>query len=147
VATIITALAALQARAAAQITTMPLYWPDENIELPDEPIPFVYFFIDPMKAQIAGFGGGRGSNLWRNEAELQGFVFVPVGWGLVEAVTRAEAVAAAFRSYRDDNVSCFGAGVHPVGKGAEMIPPGLDSAAGNFACAVAIIDFHYDQIG
>jgi hypothetical protein len=37
--------------------------------------------------------------------------------------------------------------VHPVGKGAEMIPPGLDSAAGNYACAVAIIDMHFDQIG
>jgi hypothetical protein len=145
--TIVTAFAALRALAEANITTMPLRWPDENNELPDEASPFVSFVIDPTKARIAGYGGGRGNNLYRNEAEFQAFVFVPIGWGIAEALTRAEAVAAVFRSYRDDNISCFGASVHPVGKGAEMIPPGLDSAAGNYACAVAIIDMHFDQIG
>lgn len=146
-ASIVTALAALRERAESQITTMPLMWPDENNEPPDDPAPFVYFFLDTLPANLAGFGGGAGSNLWRNEAELQGFVFVPVGWGITEAVTRAETVAAAFRSYRTADISCFGASVHPVGKGSELIPPGLENAAGNYACAVALVDMYFDQIG
>jgi hypothetical protein len=64
-----------------------------------------------------------------------------------EALTRGETVAAAFRSFRSDDVSCFGAGVHPVGKGTEIIPPGLESAAGNYAASVVIVDCFFDQIG
>jgi hypothetical protein len=145
--TIATAFAALRTRAEAQITTMPLKWPNENNELPDTAEPFVYFDIDTFPTGIASFGGGRGANRYRNSAEFRAYVFVPVDWGMNEALTRGETVAAAFRSFRSDDVSCFGAGVHPVGKGTEIIPPGLESAAGNYACAAVIVDMFFDQIG
>jgi hypothetical protein len=147
VTTLATAFAALRTRAEANITTMPLHWPNESNELPDEASPFVYFDIDTFPASIASFGGGRGNNRYRNGAEFRAYVFVPVDWGLNEALTRGETVAAVFRSYRDADISCFGASVHPVGKGTEIIPPGLESAAGNYACAVVIVDMFFDQIG
>lgn len=143
---IVTAWSALRSRAEANIT-LPMYWPDENIELPDTPASFVYFFMENFRAFLAGFGGGAGNNLWRNPAELHAFAFVPVGQGVAVAMTHAETVAALFRSFRSSDVSCFAASVHPVGKGAEIIPAGLDPAAGNYAAAVAIIDLHFDQIG
>ncbi len=145
--TIVTAFAALRTRAEANITTMLLFWPNENNNLPNQPEPFVYFDIDTFPAVAASFGGGRGNNRYRNAAEFRAYVFVPVDWGLTEALTRAETVAAVFRSHRSDDVSCFGASVHPVGKGTEIIPPGLESAAGNYACAAVIVDMFFDQIG
>lgn len=144
---IVTALAALRSRAGNGTITLPMYWPDENNELPDTPAPFVYFALDTRPAFATGVGGGIANNVWRTPGELQAFVFVPIGQGITQSVTLAESVAAVFRSYRDNYVSCFGASVHPVGKGSEMIPDGLDSAAGNYACAVALVDLFFDQVG
>lgn len=144
---IITALASLRALANNGTITLPMYWPDENNELPDTPAPFVYFAIDTQPAYLASFGSGRFGNTWRTPGELQAFVFVPVGEGIERSVTLAEQVASVFRSYRDSTVSCFAASVHPVGKGSEMIPDGLDSAAGNYACSVALVDLFFDQVG
>jgi hypothetical protein len=145
------AMAALRTRAEAVLTALPLFWQDEDNAgaLPDTPRTFVYFELDTLRPFLAGFGGGRSNNLYRNPAELHGFVFVPIGQGLPVALAAAETVAAAFRSYRSagNEVSCFEASVHPVGKGAEIVPQGLSSAAGNYACAVAIVVLQFDQVG
>lgn len=141
------AFAAIQARANSEIA-LPKYWQDENNnDLPDTPTPFVYFEWITERAELAGFGGGRGANLYRNTGELVGYVFIPVGWGLAEGLSRAETVAAAFRSYRDDYISCFGASVEPLGRGADMIPPGLSSAVGNYTVVMVLCEMHYDLIG
>ena len=42
---------------------------------------------------------------------------------------------------------CFDATLHPVGKGEALVPPGLSSAAGNYACVVVRVSLHFDQIG
>ena len=144
--TIAAAWGVLRSRAESSIS-LPMYWPNESIRLPDTPTAFVYFEIDPQLAFVAGFGGGRGANLYRNQADLNAFVFVPVEEGIELAMTYGETVAAVFRSFRDANVSCFEASVHPIGRGAELTPPGLSAIAGNYFCAVVIVAMHFDQVG
>ena len=142
------ALAIIRARAEAQITTLPLYWQDEdNFALPDEPASFVFFELIARRGRIVGFGGGRGANLYRAPAELNAYVFVPRGQGLPIAAVLAETVAAAFRSFRSGGLSCFDATLHPIGEGEALVPPGLSSAAGNYACVVVSVSLHFDQIG
>lgn len=141
------AWAAIRARAEAQITGLPMYWPDESFRLPDQPAAFVYFEMLADTSYVAGFGSGRGANRYRNPSVLNAYVFVPMGWGLAASLTRAETVAAAFRSYRTSEISCFEASIQPIGQGESLTPPGLSSAAGNYACSVVAIEFFYDLIG
>lgn len=141
------ALAIIRSRAEAQIT-LPLYWQDEdNFDLPDEPAPFVFFELIVRRGRIASFGGGRDANLYRAPAELNAYVFVPRGLGLSVAAILAEPVAAAFRSFRSGGLSCFDATLHPLGEGEALVPPGLSSASGNYACVVVSVSLHFDQIG
>lgn len=115
--------------------------------LPDAPRPFIYteFLADP--AAIASFGGGRGANRYRHPARIDCYIFVPRGWGLAEATTIAETVAALFRSYRDSDISCFEATVYPGGSGADLKPPGLDSEVDNYFWSSAEISLFFDLTG
>ena len=142
-----TAYAALKARAVDNLGSLPLYWQDEVNTLPDTPAAFAYFELITSQAEIAGFGGGRGANLYRNPSEWLAFVFVPHGQGLAVALAQAETIAALYRSYRTGDVSCFAASVQPMGEGADLIPPGLRSAVGNYACALVVVDLYFDQTG
>jgi hypothetical protein len=146
-ATSAAAFAELKARAVDNLGTLPMYWPHEVIELPDTPVTFAYFEFITSQAELAGFGSGRGANLYRNPAEWIAYVFVPIGQGLTVALTQAETIAALYRSYRTSVISCFAASVEPVGQGADLVPPGLRSAAGNYACAIVRVDLFFDQIG
>lgn len=139
------ALAVIQERAAAQITTMPLLWPDEDHVLPDKPAPFVFFDVIADRSDVIEIGGGRATNRHRHRAELNAYVFAPRGTGLAYVLSLAEPVAAAFRRYASGGVKFDGATVHPVGEGAALVPPGLNSAAGNYACAVVSAPFLFDQ--
>ncbi|MGD9880457.1 MAG: hypothetical protein AB7F22_10620 [Reyranella sp.] len=144
---IATAWAAIQARAASQITGMPILWPDEGNELPVEPAPFVFIEMTTDRGAFIEIGGGRGSNTFRNRGELLAYVFVPIGEGLARALALAEPVAAAFRSYQGGGVTFDGATVQPLGEGASLVPPGLTSAAGNYSAAMVVCPLHFDQIG
>lgn len=115
--------------------------------LPDTPAAFAYVEFETDPQEIAGYGGGRGSNLYRNTARLMIYVFVPRGQGLAVATDLAEECAGIFRSYRDSSVSCFQASVFPGGDGAEMTPPGLSSEAGNYFSAGVEVGLFYDQVG
>jgi hypothetical protein len=132
---------------------VPFRWQNEfadslgNAELPSEPSPFVYCEFITEKAYLAGFGGGRSQNLYRNPARLDAYVFVPRGEGMDEAESIAEQIAALFRSYRDANISCFDATVYPGGDGASIQPAGMNSPVGNYFYAVTEISLHFDQIG
>ena len=109
-----------------------LRWQNEDGDrLPDTPAPFIYteFLADP--AQLVSFGGGRTANRYRHPARIDFYIFVPRGWGLAEATTIAETVAALFRSFRDTDISCFEATVYPGGSGSDLKPPGLDSEVDN----------------
>jgi hypothetical protein len=131
----------------------PLRWPNEDedstgaIALPDTPAPFLYseFYLDT--GDMAGFGGGRGANLYRNAAWFDVFCFVPKGWGLAPATDTAETVAALFRSYRDAKLTVFLATVRPGGDGASLRPPGLPSEVTNYFWAATECRVSFDAIG
>ena len=139
------AFAAIQARAADRITTLPLYWQDGEDRLPDVPTDFVFFELITEGSRVIEIGGGRGSNRHRHTGELNAYVFAPRGKGLAHLLAIAEPVAAAFRGYRRDGISVVTASVHPLGEGEGLTPPGLDSAAGNYGCAVVNMPLYFDQ--
>lgn len=148
--TITQAFAAVRSKLeeAPAITTFRFQGEDGG-PLPDKPAAFAYIELENYGAGRGpvAFGGGRGSNLYRNEGQINGLVFVPNGQGLSVAVALAEQVAARLRSYRDSSISCFSASVHPIGEGTSIAPKGLNSEVNNYTCAVVEIAFHFDQIG
>lgn len=118
-----------------------------NVTVPEWPAPFAYFEFLTEKAELVSFGGGAGSNRYRNNARLIAYVFVPKGEGLDQAETIAESIAARLRSYRDNDISCFDATVYPGGDGAELIPRGLASDVGKYFWASCEVSLYFDQIG
>lgn len=134
------------------VAGFPIYWQGDVIPpLPDEPaaFAFVVFNNEGSGSGPAGFGGGRGLNLWRNRGTVEAYVFEPaLADGAAERVMQnAELVAARLRSYRDAVVSCGAADVIPIGEGSNISVSGLSSPVNNYQCAVAEIDLHFDQIG
>ena len=117
--------------------------------LPDTPSAFAYLEMENFGAGRgpASFGGGSGSNLYRNEGLITAYVFAPTDEGPEVAMDAAETIAARMRSFRDSNISCFSAVVRPIGSGTSIAPPGLNSEVGNYWVAVAEIAFHFDQLG
>lgn len=141
-------VASLKGRAASQITTLPVYWDkDAQPVLANEPTPFAFLMIESDPARFVGYGGGRGSNLQRTQCELVCMVFVPRDWGLEQHASYGEHVATAFRSHRDEHVSCFAVSLQPAVDGSSLKPPGLDSEVVNYACTIVAVPFHYDQVG
>lgn len=127
---------------------IPIRWQDDQAEpLPDTPAAFVYVEIETERGGIAGFGGGRGANLFRNPCWVMAYVFVPKGQGARVVGGLAETIAARLRSFRDADISCFEGTVLFVGSGAALKPPGLRSDVGAYSCAIAEIAMSYDQIG
>lgn len=148
--TITQAFSAVRARLEAGAFSFPLRWQGEdNGPLPDTPatFAFVVFNNDGSGRGPAAFGGGRGANLYRNQATVEAYVFVPNGEGLSVASDAAELIAAQLRSHAGSGISCFSADVIPVGEGSSITPPGLNSEVSNYQCAVAEIALHFDQIG
>ena len=140
---------AVKARLAHASITIPLYWSNEHIELPDEPTAFAFVVFDndgPGRGP-ASFGDGINGNRWRNYARVEAFVFVPRGSSADLADDHAESIAARLRSFRDNDISCFGAAVRETVPGHDLKPPGLDSEVGNYWCAIAEVDLFFDQIG
>ena len=154
--TITQAREAVRARLEANPPTsggvpIPVRWPAETDQpLPDIPAPFVFVEFDNQGSVTRGpaaFGAGRGNNLWRNEAIVTAYVFVPNGAGVGEAEAIAEQIAALFRAHRDEHISCFRSTSNVGGPGSDLRPPGLDSEVGNYFYATAVIDLHFDQLG
>ena len=144
------ALAAVRARLDAGSLAFPLRWQGEDGgALPDTPATFAFivFNNDGSGRGPTAYGGGRGANLYRNQAIVEAYVFSPNGEGLAVAMDAAETLAALLRSYRDSSISCFAADVIPVGEGSKIAPPGLASEVSNYQCAVAEIALTFDQIG
>jgi hypothetical protein len=126
-----------------------MYWQGEHVVLPDTPTAFAYMAFENFGSRRfpAAYGGGSGSNLYRNEGLLTAYVFAPNRQGIAVAMDIAETIAARARSYRSADVSCFAADVTPVGDGAGIAPPGLRSEVNQYQCALAEISFMFDQIG
>lgn len=143
---IVAAFAALRGRAETLITSVPLFWQDEENELPDDPASFLYFELETDRGDVIEIGGGRGANRHRHWGEFNGYLFVPRGKGLPYMLGLAEPIAAVFRSFRGGGVSCSAATVHPVAEGESLVPPGVRSAAGRYSCVMINIPLYYDQI-
>ena len=144
------AYAAIRARLEAVDSgiTIPLRWQAEAGALPDKPTAFAYVEFIATGGAIASFGGGRGANRYRHRGRVEAYVFTPNGEGLAGALTHAETIAARLRSYRDSDISCFSAVVHPGGHGAQASPPGLSrNALNDYWYAVVEVEMFYDQIG
>lgn len=145
------AIAAVKSRLTASGSgiSVPLHWQNERVILPDTPAAFAYVVFNNEGPGVGpvSYGGGAGQNRYRNQASIEAFVFSPDGEGMEPAVDHAETIATRMRSFRDTDISCFSASVHPVGPGSTLRPPGMDSEAGNYWCAVAEIVLHFDQIG
>jgi hypothetical protein len=138
-ATLAQAKAAVRARFDAGFTAIPVRYQREDTILPDQPEPFVFVEFDLDPPEYAGFGNGRGGNLQRVTGEILAHVLVPVGWGDADADGWGEQIAALFRSYRDDTISCFA---------AEPLPMTGKTEDGSYAHAVTVvIDIQYDKVG
>lgn len=147
------ALAALKTRlTVGSGITLPMYWlGDDPPVLPDTPAPFAYLVFNNEGSGFGpvSFGGGRGSNTYRNRATLEGYVFAPPTGadGMGPVMTHAEVIAARLRSYRDGSISCFSADIIPVGPGSNIAPPGFVSEVNNYNCAIVEVALSFDQIG
>lgn len=143
------ALAAVKSRLSSGIS-FTLYWHgDDPPRLPDEPAKFGYLVFNNEGSRLVSFGGGAGSNLYRNRATLEAYVFSPPTGadGMKPVMDDAETIAARLRSFRDNTISCYSADVIPVGPGANIAPPGLPNEVNNYLCAIAEIQIEFDQIG
>lgn len=149
------ALAAVKARltGVGNGISVTMYWlGDDAPILPETPAAFVYLIFNNEgsgRGGPAGYGGGRGLNLYRSRATVEAYAFAPPTGadGMKPVMAVAETVAARLRSFRDDSISVFAADVIPVGPGSSISPPGLQSEVNNYLCAVAEIGLSFDQIG
>ncbi len=151
--TVVTVLSALRSLIEADPpldpsnVALPMYWQDDTITLPDIATAFAYFELEMDRAFLAGYGGGRGNNMYRQSGSLLCYLFTPIGQGVSVGLAYGEQIASTFRSFRSADVSCFAASVEPLGKGAELVPDGMRSAAGNYAAVLVVVDLYFDQIG
>jgi len=150
--TIVGARAAAKARLQASgsgITPELRFKGDQQEPLPDTPAPFAFVVFDNQGSGggPTAFGGGRGNNLYRNRASLEIWTFSPNDEGEDVVLAHAETIAAWLRSFRDSDISCFSADVIPVGAGAGVSPPGMDSDVSNYQVALVEVTLHFDQIG
>jgi hypothetical protein len=147
------AYAVLRGLLEAESGLPPLRWQNEdsdslgNVAIPDTPAPFLYTTFDPMRGEVAAFGGGRFNNIYRNPATLLIFVFVPRGWGIAPALDYGETAASLFRSYRDTNVSCFASSVLASGPGSDLSPQGLPSEVAQYWYVMVEVELFFDLVG
>lgn len=155
--TSMTVVAGIRSRLEANIPTytqggvskqIGLRWQGESGDpLPDTPAPFAWTSFVADQGRVAGFGNGRGANLYRHAGQIEAYVFVPLDWGADTALAIAEQYAAVFRSYRDATMTCFDATVDPGGPGSMIKPPGLDSEVDAYWYCGVLVSLSYDLIG
>jgi hypothetical protein len=142
------AMARVRERLNAGSYGFPVYFEgDDAALLPDTPSPVAVVAFNNECEIAVSFGGGRGNNVYRNRMRVEAFVFSPMGYGAEAVAAYAEPVAAQLRSYRDDVISCFGAGVFPVGTASTLAVPGLASDISNYQCAVVEAVVTFDLTG
>jgi len=115
-----------------------LRWENEPFAIPDAPAAFVYVEIQGEGEEIAGFGGGRGGNLWRHRGAIAAHVLVPRDSGTATALGYAETFAGIFRGQRFGEVTCHAAAIESEGASADD---------GNYWQVSVRIEFHFDRVG
>lgn len=122
---------------------------DAATSLPDTPAPFAFVLVnsDGSGGGPAGFGGGRGANLYRNAGMVEVFVFSPEGEGEDVVLGHAETIAAWLRGHRDADIFCPAADVVPIGPGSSISVPGLEFPVSNYQCAAVEAPLIFHQLG
>lgn len=143
VASVIASLKAI----AAQITSVPVFWRNDNNVLPDPPAAFIFFEFESERGSIAGYGSGRGNNLYRYPGEVLGWLAVERARGLEFGLAIAEPIAALFRSYRDSHVSIFEASVRPITGITDAAPSAMQDISGNYDWYLIEVNLSFDQVG
>ncbi len=142
------AIAAVRTRLDSGGFAFPLYYDGDDAPiLPDTPATFGYVEFMGQGSTLVAYGGGRGSNIYRNTAIVNIWVFSPIGYGSEAATIHAKPVADRMRSYRDENISIFKADVIHLGQGSNLSIPGLISEVSNYQCALVECDLIFDLIG
>lgn len=126
--------AAIKARLIAMWDepTVPLFWQNETLIVPDPP--FVEVKIEGLRETFAAYGGGTGNHELDVDGTIQMQVFVPLASGTVRARLLRDKLTVIFRGSRFSGVTVYG--VNPFGGG--------DAAdQGNSYGLLAIADFVY----
>lgn len=124
---------------AAGFTAIPIRWANEdNGPVPDEPTPFVFarFVIDDEK--IAGYGGGRGANLWRCYGYVEFVVLTLLDSGMEDGLAYAEDLADLYRGTRlaSPVISFWEATVSPGER---------DPDNGNYWKTISAVSFSFEK--
>ena len=105
----------VQSRLTAGLPAERFTYANGDITLPDNPAAFAYVEIILNRAQIAAFGGGRGSNLQRTTGRIEAHVMEPTdSQGAGDGYDRAEAICAVFRGTKLNGLSVFSAQAMPT---------------------------------
>lgn len=118
--------------------SVPLVFLNENHVVPDTPSAFVLIEFTGGDDAVAGFGGGRGNNLWRQPGVVTVHACVPRGHGAALAEGYVEDALAILRGKRIGAVSCWG-GSNLGGSG--------ETDDGNYWRASGEIEFSFDRLG
>src|SRR5580765_8769291 len=143
------AMRAFRARLDSGGFSFPIYNnSDPSYQFTDVPATFGVMVFDVQGSTLVAFGGGRGQNVYRNNALGAVYVFTPSNQGSYDsAATAAKPVADHLRSYRDDTISIFKADVASFGPGSDFSIPGLVSEVSNYTGALVEAFVIFDQIG
>lgn len=130
------ALTAIKAQAAT-FTAIPIRWANDNDgPVPDDPTAFVYahFVID--REDIAGYGGGRGSNLWRCYGYVEFIVMTLLDSGMEDGLVYADQLASLYRGQRLSEISFWEATVSPGER---------DPDNGNYFKTISAVAFTFEK--
>ena len=137
--TVAAAQAVIRARLEAQLPALSFKWQNESFIVPNTAAPFAHVELIVEGMEFAGFGGGRFANLQRTTGRIEAQVMVRANTAVATGYATAEDIAAVFRSFRDEDISCFT---------AEVFPEFGRTEDGNYNhVATVICDLHFDKIG
>lgn len=118
---------------AALHSDVPIFWPNENEELPDSPAPFLSVEIRRgVERNVTR--GQPGSNLRRDTAEIIARIFGRAGEGEDAVSLYADEIVRIFRDYDETGVTCA------MGNGG-----GEGNVDGNYYRMDVIIPFTFDH--
>jgi hypothetical protein len=124
----------LETEWAALHAAVPIFWPNENNQLPDPP--FLHAEVRFGATRIAGKAGGLGTNLHRQSGELIVRVFEESLYGDTRADGYADEICTIFRTWQPGDLRFYTAA-----------PAGGGTLNGNVFPVTVIASFDFDLIG
>ena len=136
---VVDVLTAIKTRLTTGLPGIPFRFQDDQSDLPDDPVAFVYveLILDPP--QFVAHGGGRGGNLQMTTGRIEAQILFPVGIKQDEGLTWGEQICALLRGQRLDDVSYLAGNPLPTSGRSE------DGAYDHIGTAV--IELWFEQVG